>query len=279
MQISVIIPTYNRASFVEKALQSVLQQTHPPLEIIVVDDGSTDHTENILNPYLKNISYIKQQNRGVSAARNLGIKQANEQWIAFLDSDDLWKPKKLQKQIQAIEKKDDYKICYTNEEWRRNGQWKNQKKIHQKYSGWIYEKCLPLCILSPSSVIIHKSVFSEVGLFDENMPACEDYDLWLRITLKYPALFVDEKLIVKQAGDWEQLSKNHSLDKYRIIALRKVLCATELDTAQTEKTVAALKSKCFIYRVGCLKHNNQKELKWLDEMDQFLTSFVGKEEN
>ena len=278
MRISVILPTYNRAQFIKEALQSVFQQTKTPEEIIVVDDGSTDNTEQILKPYLKKVRYIKQHNKGVSAARNVGISQAKEEWLAFLDSDDLWKPTKLEQQADAIKKEKYYKFCYTNEEWHRNSKWVNQKKIHQKYSGWIYEKCLPLCIISPSSVLVHKTVFENIGLFDENLPACEDYDLWLRMTQKYPALFIDENLIIKRAGDWDQLSKNHSLDKYRIISLQKVLVSNELEKTLTAKTLAMFKSKCDIYRTGCLKHNKQSELEWLDEMDQFLLSLEQKEQ-
>ena len=184
----------------------------------------------------------------------------------------------FERQADAIKKEKHYKLCYTNEEWRRNGKWVNQKKIHQKYSGWIYEKCLPLCIISPSSVLVHKTVFENIGLFDENLPACEDYDLWLRITQKYPALFIDENLIIKRAGDWGQLSKNHSLDKYRIISLQKVLNSNELEKTLIAKTLAMFKSKCDIYRIGCLKYKKQSELEWLDEMDQFLLSFEKKEQ-
>lgn len=277
MRISVIIPTYNRANFVLEAVQSVLQQTVKPHEIIVVDDGSTDNTKHVLKPWIKNINYIHQNNKGVSAARNVGINTAKEEWLAFLDSDDLWKPKKIEKQVLAIQQNKQYQICYTNEEWRNNGQWKNPKKIHQKYAGWIYNKCLPLCIISPSSVLIHKDIFNKIGLFDEQLPACEDYDLWLRMSLQYPVLFLDERLIIKQAGDWDQLSKNHSLDKFRIIALIKILETKKLDTIKRYHTLLMLKTKSDIYRQGCEKHNKQKELQWIKNVDQFITRSAGKE--
>ena len=266
MKISVIIPTYNRAFFVKEAVESVLKQTWKPEEILVVDDGSKDDTLNVLSGFGEKIRIIRQENKGVSAARNRGLQEARCDWIAFLDSDDMWAPKKLEKQKNALYEQFDYNICYTNEEWRRNGRWVNPGKRHQKYTGWIYEKCLPLCIISPSSVLIHKSVFTKTGVFDESLPACEDYDLWLRMTSSYPVLYLSEKLIVKRAGEWEQLSKLHSLDKYRIIALRKMLDGSDLSLSEIQATREMLRYKCHVYEQGCQKHERLEEIKWVDKV-------------
>lgn len=269
MQISVIVTTYNRSGLVQEAIQSVLKQTRPADEIWVIDDGSTDNTEEVVGQFPE-VKYFRQPNRGISAARNRGIAFASFEWLCFLDSDDLWKPKKLERQEQSLASNSEYRICYTDEEWRKDGLWKNQKKIHQKFSGWIYDKCLPLCIISPSSVMIHKSVFDKVGRFDEALPACEDYDLWLRVASRFPVLFIDERLIVKRAGDWPQLSKQHSLDKYRITALKKMLESGQLSPDQRKKTLDMMQQKCFIYRQGCEKHNRHQELEWLADMEQFI---------
>ncbi len=269
MQISVIIPTYNRESLVNEAIDSVLEQTSPANEIIVIDDGSTDSTLFRLEAYQNQIKILQQPNRGISAARNLGIQHAQYDLLAFLDSDDLWKPTKLQQQRNALEHQPEFRICYTDEEWRWHGRWKNQKKIHRKYSGWIYEKCLPLCIISPSSALIHKSVFDAIGLFDESLPACEDYELWLRVTQCFPVLFLPERLIIKRAGAWEQLSKQHSLDKFRIQALLKQLDSPLLTASQKQKTRYMLAKKCHIYALGCRKHNKPDEARWAE---QFLDS-------
>ena len=266
MRVSVIIPTYNRRRFVINAILSVMRQKEAVDEMIIVDDGSTDDTGDISQKFTEKITYYSQTNEGVSAARNLGIQKAKHDWLAFLDSDDMWKPKKLFQQKKALLENPQYRLCYTNEEWRYNGKWKNPKKIHQKYSGWIYDKCLPLCIISSSSVIIHKSVFDEVGLFDENLPACEDYDLWLRITHRFPVLLMKEKLIIKQSGNWEQLSLNHSLDKYRIIALAKMLETKTLQPENRQKTYDVLNLKCNIYKTGCLKHDNLSEARWAEQL-------------
>ncbi len=263
MKITAILTTFNRADFAYEALESILKQKRQADEILVIDDGSTDDTEKRLAPLLHDIRYICQENRGISAARNTGIDNASHDWIAFLDSDDLWHRKKLLRQEQKLEQHPDYRICYTDEEWRKHGKWMNQKKIHQKYSGYIYEKCLPLCIISPSSVIIHRSVLDNYGKFDEYLPACEDYDLWLRISAQIPVLYMPERLIVKQAGDWPQLSQQHSLDKYRIIALDKILKNGILSTEQSTATQKMLEYKCRIYKLGCIKHNREHDVEWV----------------
>ena len=270
MTLSVIIPTYNRADLLMQALKSVQKQTHPVDEVIVVDDGSTDGTRDRVLSEFPDVQLFSQPQSGVSSARNAGIRQARGEWVAFLDSDDLWKPKKIARQLAALEKTRGYRLCYTNEEWRKNGAWKNQRKIHQKYSGWIYPRCLPLCIISPSSALVHKSLLDEIGGFDESLPACEDYDLWLRITCRFPVLFLDERLIVKQAGAWEQLSKQHSLDKYRILALQKMLALPDLAGENRELTTIELRKKCQIYASGCRKYGRNSEAIWAERLAESL---------
>lgn len=268
MQVSVIIPTYNRADLVCQAIDSVLRQKEPPDEIIIVDDGSTDNTRARLRLYGEAVKIVGKANGGISSARNAGIHAARFEWIAFLDSDDLWKPKKLSRQKEELIAHADYKICYTDEEWRKNGRWMNQKKIHTKYGGWIYEHCLTLCIISPSSVIIHRELFEQIGFFDESLPACEDYDLWLRMSYRAPILYIPEKLIIKRHGDWEQLSQQHSLDKYRITALAKML-ETGIESRQLEgATRRMLKQKCFIYLRGCEKHHRFDDIEWVKSIQQ-----------
>ncbi len=266
LQISVIIPVYNRADLVSRAIDSVLAQSRPADEVIVVDDGSTDDTIGAVQRFGDRVRMIQQPHSGVSAGRNRGIHEARYDWLAFLDSDDLWKPDKLQRQCKALQEQPDSLVCYTDEEWRKDGRWKNQSKHHQKYSGWIYARCLPLCLISPSSVLLHWRVLEAAGLFDEQLPACEDYDLWLRVCLRFPVLFLAERLIVKQAGDWEQLSTQHSLDRYRIISLDKVLRQEPLFEEQRLLTIAQLVEKCRIYGLGCRKHRRDEEALWAENM-------------
>jgi glycosyltransferase involved in cell wall biosynthesis len=266
VQISVVIPTFNRSELAVEAVQSVLDQSRPPDEVFVVDDGSTDNTADALLPFRDRIRYIVQAHAGVSASRNTGIRQTSGDWLAFLDSDDLWQPNKLERQCAELRQDPAMAICYTDEEWRRHGRWLNQSKHHMKMSGWIYQHCLPLCIISPSSVLLHRRVFDRVGLFDENLPACEDYDMWLRATLHFPVLFIKERLIVKRAGPWQQLSMQHSLDKYRIIALVNILQKENLEAKDRMLTLAMLREKCRIYSLGCRKHGREQEAEWAEQI-------------
>ncbi|MDP6230207.1 MAG: glycosyltransferase family A protein, partial [Candidatus Marinimicrobia bacterium] len=253
--ISVIIPAFNRAHTLPKALDSVLSQTLKPREIIVVDDGSTDETNAVLANY-PGLCIISQDNRGVSAARNMGIKKAGGEWLAFLDSDDEWLKEKLEKQWDAI-CIDDKLICHTEEIWIRNGQRVNPMKKHKKFGGIIYERCLPLCVISPSSVMIHRSVFKDVGVFDESLEVCEDYDLWLRICAKYSVLFIDEPLIVKYGGHEDQLSRKYwGMDRFRVKALEKMMSFGALNDEDEKATVNMILQKCGIIINGMKKRGN-----------------------
>jgi glycosyltransferase involved in cell wall biosynthesis len=259
--VSVILTTYNRSSFLPEALESISGQDYKDFELIVVDDGSTDTTRQVIRPYLHRLTYIGHtSNRGVSAARNTGLIHASGQFICFLDSDDLWKKKKLSSQIRFLQTHPGYRICYTNEIWLRNGQWLNQKLKHKKFSGYIFERLLPLCIISPSSVMISRQVFARTGYFDESFPACEDYDLWLRIGCRFPIGYLEDRLIVKRGGHGDQLSQKFiGLDKLRIKALLKILESGALNSQQKEITREALKRKCTTYGQGCLKHQKEAE--------------------
>ena len=267
--ISVIIPAFNRAHTLPKALDSVLSQTLKPREIIVVDDGSTDETNAVLANY-PGLCIISQDNRGVSAARNMGIKKAGGEWLAFLDSDDEWLKEKLEKQWDAI-CIDDKLICHTEEIWIRNGKRVNPMKKHQKFGGWIYERCLPLCVISPSSVMIHRSVFEDVGVFDESLEVCEDYDLWLRICAKYSILFIDEPLIVKYGGHEDQLSRKYwGMDRFRVKALEKMMSFGALNDEDEKATVNMILQKCGIIINGMKKRGNNDEAeKWQSKIEKY----------
>ena len=267
--ISVIIPAFNRAHTLPKALDSVLSQTLKPREIIVVDDGSTDETNAVLANY-PGLCIISQDNRGVSAARNVGIEKAGGEWLAFLDSDDEWLKEKLEKQWDTI-CIDDKLICHTEEIWIRNGQRVNPMKKHKKFGGIIYERCLPLCVISPSSVMIHRSVFEDVGVFDESLEVCEDYDLWLRICAKYSVLFIDEPLIVKYGGHEDQLSRKYwGMDRFRVKALEKMMSFGALNDEDEKATVNMILQKCGIIINGMKKRGNNDEAeKWQSKIEKY----------
>ena len=259
--VSVIIPTYNRPKLTLQAVRSVLLQSEPPDEVIVVDDGSTNETRRMLESFGDQIMFIYQDNRGVAAARNHGIRKSANDWVAFLDSDDLWTVDKLALQRRALQSNPDYKICYTGEHWLRHGKSVNARKQRSKYNGWIYRQCLAACIVAASSVLVHKSVFDKVGLFDENLPACEDYELWLRIALHYPFLYLPHPCILKQLGRWPSLSQQYGLDQHRIQALSGLLNC-QLTDQQARATRKTIVQKCRIYAEGCAKHQKPLEAKW-----------------
>ena len=260
--VTVIIPTYNRGWILKEAIDSVLLQDFDDFELIVVDDGSTDNTQDILNGYACDIIVLRRDNRGVSAARNAGITCASGQFIAFLDSDDMWLPGKLSSQVDFFKSNPEALICQTEELWIRNGKRVNPKKRHKKFSGMIFKHSLPLCIVSPSAVMLKKSLFDKTGVFDEKLPACEDYDLWLRISCKYPVFLIDTPLIIKRGGHEDQLSKTPKLDKYRIEALKKIIESGLLSKDQHIAAVKMLKEKCEIYAQGCLKRGRNDESRY-----------------
>jgi len=261
LKISVIIPTYNRKHTLQRAIDSVLAQTFKPYEIIIVDDGSKDGTKEWLLQNYPSVQYIHQPNNGVSSARNKGIQISQGSWIALLDSDDEWMPEKLEYQSRFLEMNRDSSFCHTNEIWIRNGVRVNQMKKHKKYGGDIFKHCLDICRISPSSSIIKKDVFEEVGAFDESLTVCEDYDLWLRVTAKFNILFLDEPLIKKYGGHLDQLSRvPEGIEQYRIRSLEKILSMGSLTETQFRSAKDMLIHKLNIYAKGLKKRDKYEEL-------------------
>lgn len=231
-----------------------------------MDDGSTDNTADLIQTSYPEIIYLPQPNSGVSAARNRGIREASGEWLAFLDSDDEWLPDKLQRQMEAVTAEPETVLCHTDEIWIRNGRRVNPMKKHTKSGGWIFQKCLPLCCISPSSVVIHNAVFEDVGMFDESLPACEDYDLWLRVTARYPVHYLDEKLTVKYGGHDDQLSREYwGMDRYRIRALEKILDEDILSGDDRGAAESMLALKVRIYVEGAKKRGKFDEAESYEE--------------
>lgn len=258
-QISVIIPSFNRAWTLAHAIDSVLAQTVAPKEIIVVDDGSTDHTSEVLAAYGDSIRVLVQPNKGVSSARNLGIRHSTGEFVALLDSDDQWKPEKLACQAAFFMAHPGALICQTEEIWIRNGVRVNPRKKHKKPSGLIFEPSLHLCLVSPSAVMIKKKLFERKGMFRPDFPVCEDYEFWLRVSVDTPIHLIDTALTVKYGGHADQLSRRHSQDRFRIEAIRDLVRSGTLSDEQQKAAVSVLKEKCRIYGNGCAKRGKQEE--------------------
>jgi glycosyltransferase involved in cell wall biosynthesis len=252
----------------KEAVDSVLSQDFEDVELIVVDDGSTDGTAEEIKKYGGRVRFLQvSENRGVSAARNRGLLHARGKYVAFLDSDDLWVKGKLKIQVAFLYDNPQYPLCYTDEIWIRKGKRVNPKVRHAKYSGWIFEKCLPLCIISPSSAMMRRTLFSRVGLFDEALPVCEDYDFWLRVSARFPVFFINRKLIIKRGGHPDQLSqRSWGNDRYRVMALEKLLSEPFITPEERGMVLEEMKRKCRILSEGFFKRGNEVEGKRYQEI-------------
>lgn len=257
--VSVIIPTYNRWPMVAEAVESVLAQSDQRFELIVVDDGSTDDTAERLARFSARLRVVSRQRRGVAAARNFAASIARGRYLAFLDSDDLWLPKKLEVQMAFMERQPEVQVCQTEEIWIRNGIRVNPKTQHRKPSGDIFLRSLELCLVSPSAVLMTKELFRRVGGFDEKFPVCEDYDLWLRILVEHPVPLIAEPLTVKRGGHADQLSHSTwGMDRYRVAALQKLL-RSGLGAPRSTSVVAVLARKVAILAQGARKRQKEQE--------------------
>jgi len=245
----------------KKAVDTVLAQTCTDFELIVVDDGSTDGTEPLVRAYGDpRIRYVYQNNRGPAGARNRGIAEARGEFVAFLDSDDWWLEEKLKRAADFIREFPDIHVFHTEEVWYRRGRLLPQKDRHRKPDGLVYEKALPLCCISISTAVVRKTVLEEVGGFDETLPACEDYDLWLRVTHRYPVKLIPEALTEKEGGRPDELSvRVWGLDRFRIRALAKMLESGVCSRRSYAATFRELEKKCRIFAQGAEKRGRTEE--------------------
>ena len=266
-KISIVIPTFNRIGSLPRALDSALNQTYQPSEIIVVDNGSSDGTTKLLRERYPSIRLLIEKKLGVSATRNKGIRHSKFHWIALLDSDDAWDKTKLEKQKNALaSSQDQFRLVHTDEIWIRNGNKFNQMKKHQKFGGDIFNNCLSLCCISPSSVLINKNIFKEVGYFDESLPVCEDYDLWLKICSQEKILFINQKLTLKYGGHKDQLSKTYwGMDRFRIKSLENLILNYKLKPDQKINAIKTIVKKLKIIVNGAYKRNNSSIINKYEE--------------
>ena len=276
-QVSAVIPTHNRLHLLRRALYSVQAQTLPPLETIVIDDGSTDRSHESLATEFPNVQWIRQSNHGVSHARNQGIKHAKGEWIALLDSDDAWHPSKLEEQNQFLQQNLGLLFCHTDEAWIRRGKSVSHPAYLNKSNQDIFLKSLARCIICPSSVVIHQKIFEKIGFFDEELPVCEDYDLWLRLVLQYEIGYLDRKLVTKHGGHSDQLSTTYwGMDRFRVQSLQKLLDNPNLKSSLIPLIFQTLIQKLDILNKGFSKRDKQLEAKEFNQLKQFYSHQLAK---
>ena len=259
--VSVIIPVYNRAAMVKDALKSVLSQTLTDIELIVVDDGSTDDTLEVLGSFSDpRLKVLSGKRKGVAAARNRAAMVSEGRYLAFLDSDDLWLPEKLEMQLPFHQKNKNMPLSHTDEIWIRNGKRVNQMKKHEKKGGRIFEHCLPMCRISPSAAIIEREYFLSIGGFDAKFCVCEDYELWLRVSAEHEVAYLDRKLTVKRGGHEDQLSRGTwGFDRFRVMALVKIIESGSLDDEQKKAACGVLAGKADILARGYRKRKRFRQ--------------------
>ena len=273
MQIDVILPTFNRAKVLANAIESVLNQTYKNFQLYVIDDGSTDNTSEMLKNYNShsNFHILTQENCGVSAARNYGVKNSQSAWIGFLDSDDEWLPNKLEIQVNYLNENPLIQFLHSEEIWVRNGIRVNPKVKHLKSNNNIFERSLDFCLISPSTAMIKRDLFLECGMFDENFIVCEDYDLWLKILSREEIGFIPSNLTIKNGGHTDQLStKFVAMDYWRIKSLVN-LYKTILDNEKKILIKKVLLKKSEVLLKGYVKHQNQKDF---DEISNLLSNII-----
>jgi glycosyltransferase involved in cell wall biosynthesis len=219
--VSVIIPTHNYGDYVADAVKSVLAQTYQTHEIIVVDDGSTDHTREALEPYLKQITYIFQNKQGASAARNTGIRRSQGHYIAFLDADDIWLPHKLDCQVRFLREHESVGLVFGQvKNWKNSATDTIPEEVTPAYAMIrtdrelivrdAFKLLLDTCYILTSTVLMRRKCVEKVGLFDESLGAVEDRDLWLRIAMTFPIAYM-EQVIVRKRGHNRSFSQDFKL--------------------------------------------------------------------
>jgi glycosyltransferase involved in cell wall biosynthesis len=263
-RVAVVIPVRDRAGFVAEAIESVLAQDYRDHALIVVDDGSSDESAEAASRALARTPQLpgrvlRTAPRGVAAARNAGVAAGDSEWIAFLDSDDLWLPAKLGRQMAWLDAHPGYRIAQTEERWIDRGHHRNPRAWHRKEEE-LFPRGLERCLVSPSAVAVRRDFYEELGGFDEAYPVCEDYELWLRVAVRERVGLVPETLVVKRGGHPDQLSRSTwGLDRYRVAALAKLLGNASLDPPTRAAVVGVLEAKCAVLAKGAARRGRDDE--------------------
>jgi glycosyltransferase involved in cell wall biosynthesis len=211
--VSIITPVYNGSQYLSAAIESALAQTYKNFELLIVNDGSTDNSADIIRPFLKDsrVIYIEQKNAGVAAARNTALKQARGKYIGFLDQDDLWFKNKLELQIAALEKDGSLALVHSRQDFIDS----HGNKIKYDWitggEGYCFRENFIKNRIAVLTVLIRKNIIDEIGFFNEQLSGADDYEMWLRVTLKYPIKYIDQSLAFYRFHD-----SNVSKDSFRM---------------------------------------------------------------
>ena len=247
--VSVVIPTHNLAAYLGEAIDSALGQSYKDLEIIVVDDGSTDDTETVVNRYRDKIVYLKQERRGVAAARNRGIRASHGEYVAFLDADDLWLPEKLEEQIPYLDQ--DLRVGMVCSDWLvvSEAGAVGPSVLHRcknAGSGYMFREIVQASFILTSTVVVRRSSLDNAGLFDESFPTAEDLDLWLRISYRNNIALLRKPLVIKRNRN-SNLSSDYRLASiFRVKLLQKALTSFTDLSAPDRRLVRNMLSKNYL---------------------------------
>lgn len=238
--VSVIIPTYNSARYLTQAVDSVLAQTFRSIEVVVVDDGSTDDTGLVLQRYGATVKYIRQQNTGVSGARNTGIKNSTGRYVAFLDADDVWHPEKLERQMAALRMAPDCRASYCAftvtdpslvpleiTRARRNGPLLHELIMSGNVVG------------TPSTVVCERSLLEETGAFDSALSQCADWELWVRLSARSNFIYLDEPLVSYRLHGSNMSISAPLLEHDSLLVLNKAFAISNLPASLLARRKAA----------------------------------------
>ncbi|MCK4305695.1 MAG: glycosyltransferase family 2 protein [Candidatus Eisenbacteria sp.] len=272
-RVTVIVPTHNKKEPVAEALRSVLSQTFRDFEIVVSDDGSTDGTPlhllrmlgaqpdaleilsrmspTSIKPFSHafsqngvTVQYHYGSNRGLSAARNRGIRSARGDYIAFIEAEDEWQREHLEVQMAFLESHPDARLCRVAERYVKDGKPRKNRNTSTA-SGWIFEAALEASPMSTSALLAHRSCFASCGAFDENLPACDEYDLWLRFAARYPIYYIpDGPIVTRKSARGDGSSRTWSWDRFRVYALEKAFQSGHLSPNQRFMVAQEIVRKC-----------------------------------
>lgn len=262
-KVDVVIPAYGRPAQLKEAIASVQAQSFRDWRLWLVDDASEIPIAAEITAGDPRITLLRlPKNRGPGYARNYGVSCGSAPLVAFLDSDDLWHPEKLERAVRAFAGQPELQWWHSNETWLRHGVPVRQKAIHRKQAGQFFERALERCLISPSAVVLRRQFFQLHGGFAPAFRLCEDYELWLRLLPKAPVGYSDHPLTTKRAGDWPQLSSAREIDRYRVLAMHRIwrLLRHELPEHWRTALLDECVRKCTLLLNGAKKHRNMHGL-------------------